>query len=264
MKKGSSTAIWTAVASPLILLVGGAVVALCVSSSPESISRELRDPAVIHAVALSLKTTAVSLMLVLVCGTALAFLIQLSKGIVGSALELLITLPAIMPPSVAGIALLLAFGRQGLFGPTLEGWGIRVAFTSVAVVMAQTFVAAPFYVREAANAFQAIEPSLVEAARIDGANQLQLLRRIVLPVISPFLITGAVLAWTRALGEFGATILFAGSLEGVTQTLPLAIYLGFESNLDQAKAIALILLAVAAVVLVVLRLLLRRRLVYAH
>lgn len=264
MRRGPVTALWAALALPLILLIGGAVVALCASSSPGEVLRQLGQPEVRDALALSLKTTCASLAVVLVSGTALALLINQSRGVLNSALELLVTLPAIMPPSVAGIALLLAFGRQGLFGPMLEGWGLTVAFTTTAVVMAQAFVAAPFYVREAANALQAVEPSILDAARIDGAGPVQLLRCVIVPIISPFLITGAVLAWTRALGEFGATILFAGSLQGVTQTLPLAIYLGFESDLEQAKAIALVLLTTAAAVLVVLRLALRRRLVYAH
>ncbi len=224
----------------------------------------MHESAVLDALVISLKTTLVSLVLVIVCGTAFALVIHRTRGALSGGLEVLVTLPAIMPPSVAGIALLLAFGRQGLLGSTFSHWGISIAFTPIAVVMAQTFVAAPFYVREAANAFQAIDPTYLEAATLDGASAWQSLRWVTLPVIAPFLLTGAVLAWARALGEFGATILFAGSLQGVTQTLPLAIYLGFETDLEQAKAIAVLLLVAAVFLLVLLRLVLRRRLVYAH
>lgn len=264
MKKQATAFAWLILASPLLLLIGGGIVALCVSSSPAELQRQVHEQGVRDALVISLKTTLVSLLLITVCGTAFALLINQTRGFLGGALEVLVTLPAIMPPSVVGIALLLAFGRQGMIGSTLSHWGINVAFTPIAVVMAQTFVATPFYVREATAAFQAVEPSIIDAARIDGANSFRLVRWVILPVVAPFLITGAVLAWARALGEFGATILFAGSLQGVTQTLPLAIYLGFESNLEQAKAIALILLASAAAILVIVRLAFHRRLVYAH
>ncbi len=251
-------------ASPILLLIGAAIAALVVSASPAQIWAQLRDEPVRDAIFLSLRTTFVSLAVITVSGTAVALLLHRSRGIMRGALELLVTLPTVMPPSVAGIALLLGFGRLGLLGSVLSHFGITVAFTPLAVVMAQTFVAAPFYIREAATAFQVVDPSIVDAAKLDGAGQASMFRYITAPVVAPFMITGAVLAWARALGEFGATILFAGSLQGVTQTLPLAIYLGFESNFDQAKAMAIVLLIVAAVVLTVTRFALRRRLVYAH
>lgn len=250
--------------SPILVLVIGAVAALLISSSPSEIFGQFSESAVRDALLLSLKTTGVSVLIIVLCGTPLALLIHRRKGWMGTSLEFLITLPAIMPPSVAGIALLLAFGRRGLIGGLLDSWGIRLGFTPIAVVMAQTFVATPFYVREAANAFQALQPSILEAARIDGASPAQLLLSVMLPGAAPFLITGAILAWARALSEFGATILFAGSLQGVTQTLPIAIYIGFETNMSQAKAIALILLVLASVTLVLLKFLFRRSLVYAH
>lgn len=251
-------------ATPLLILVGGAVVALAVAVSPAELARQAKEPAVREAIFLSLRTTFTSLAAVLVFGTPLAILMSRRRGWLASSLEIFVTLPAIMPPSVAGLALLLAFGRQGLLGATLEAWGVTIAFTPVAVILAQTFVATPFYVREAAAAFQSIDPSIVDAARIDGAGTPAVLWRVALPLILPFLATGAVLAWTRALGEFGATILFAGSLQGVTQTLPLAIYVAFATDLEQAKAIAVILLLGAVLVLVLLRLVLGRRLAYAH
>ena len=262
--KARNSSLLLLLSSPLLLLVGGAVIALCLATSPSSFLAELHDSAVRDALILSFKTTLISLCLIAIFGTPLALLIYRRKGALVTSLEFLVTLPAIMPPSVAGIALLLAFGRRGLIGATLAHWGIGLGFTTAAVVMAQMFVATPFFVREAADAFHSIDPSVLESARLDGATAPQLLTRIMFPASAPFLLTGAILAWARALSEFGATILFAGSLQGVTQTLPIAIYIGFETNIEQAKAIAVILLAIAATVLVLLRLMLRRHLAYAH
>ena len=264
MKRAATTWALLILSSPILILLGGAIIALCVSTSASEFQKELHNPVVQSALWLSLKTTLISLVIIAFCGTALALLISRKRGLFGSALELLITLPAIMPPSVAGIALLLAFGRRGLIGSYLDQHGITFGFSMIAVVMAQTFVSTPFYVREAATAFQSVDPSVRDAARLDGADSFQMLRSVTLPITAPFLITGALLAWARALSEFGATILFAGSLQNVTQTLPIAIYIGFETDLSQAKAIALILLASAAALLLLLKVALRRSLVYAH
>ena len=242
----------------------GAIVALCTSSSPSSIISELQDAAVKDALLVSLKTTVAALAIIVFSGIPFALLIGFRKGWLGTGLEFIVTLPTILPPSVAGLALLLAFGRRGLLGQFLAPYGIHIGFTPVAVMMAQVLVATPFFVREAANAFQAMPPSVMESARLDGASSFQLLQRIILPGAAPFLITGAILAWARALSEFGATILFAGSLQGVTQTLPIAIYIGFETNLEVAKALGIILLLVAGITLILLRVLFRRSLVYAH
>jgi molybdate transport system permease protein len=263
MRSRATTFALFLLASPILLLLGGAIVALVASSSWSSVVREFHDAAVREALSLSLRTTLVSLVVIVICGTSVALLIS-RKNAFSSSLELLVTLPAIMPPSVAGLALLLAFGRRGLIGSYLDAHGITVGFTPIAVVMAQSFVAIPFFVREAAIAFQSVDPSILDAARIDGASGISMARWILLPIAAPFLITGAILSWARALSEFGATILFAGSLQGVTQTLPIAIYIGFETNMEQAKAIALILLTFAAIALVVLKGVLRRTLVYAH
>lgn len=268
MKRAAREAVVTGgsllLASPLLLLIGGAVVALVLAASPGEVAKQIHQDAVKDALWLSLKTTLVSLVLILVFGTAWAILLHRARGIWAGFLELLVTLPAVMPPSVAGIALLLAFGREGLIGASLDRAGIQVSFSAIAVVMAQTFVATPFYVREAATAFGSVDSSVLDAAKVDGASGWSLFRGVTLPLILPFLITGAALAWARALGEFGATILFAGNLQGVTQTAPLAIYLGFETDLGQAKALAVILLACAALILVLVRVLLRRRLKLAH
>jgi molybdate transport system permease protein len=174
-------------------------------------------------------------------------------------LDTLIDLPMVLPPAVAGIALLLAFGRRGLFGQYLNDMGIDIAFTQTAVVLAQLFVAAPFYVKAAAVGFAAIDQELEQAAALDGANGWQIFRLITLPLAWTALLGGAVMTWARALGEFGATIIFAGNFPGRTQTMPLAIYLGFELDLNIALTLAVILLAVSFLVLLVIKGLLGQR-----
>jgi molybdate transport system permease protein len=248
----------------LLLLIVLAIVALFLGTSPGEVVGQLHESAVRDAIVLSLKTTLVSLVAVVVFGTGLAMAIHRAPNWLASCLEVIVTLPAIMPPSVAGIALLLAFGRQGLLGSHFDALGIRIAFTPVAVVMAQAFVATPFYVREVATALNGVDRSVMEAARIDGTGAWRSLTSVLLPISAPFIVGGAILAWARAVGEFGATILFAGNMPGVTQTVPLAIYLGFESNLAQAKALAVILMVAAIGVLVLLRIILRKQMTFAH
>lgn len=250
--------------APLLLLVGLAIAALFLGTPVSDLSAQLQEPTAKEAIWLSLKTTLASVLIVAVFGTGVALAIYRAPRWLAAILEVIVTLPAIMPPSVAGIALLMAFGRQGLLGAQIDALGIRIAFTPTAVVMAQAFVATPFFVRELANGLKSIQPSVLEAARIDGSTGLRTATSILIPLAGPFLLGGAVLAWARALGEFGATILFAGNLPGVTQTAPLAIYLGFESNMDQAKAIAVLLMVCAVVILALLRLVFRRQMAFAH
>lgn len=250
--------------APLLILVVAALAALVLGTPLSDVVAQLQEEGARQAILLSLVTTLASLAAVIVFGTGLALAIHRAPSWLAGILEVTVTLPAILPPSVAGIALLLAFGRQGMLGSHFDAMGIRIAFTPIAVVMAQAFVATPFYVRELANGLKAVDPSMLEAARIDGAGNLTATTRIALPTCIPFIIGGAILAWARALGEFGATILFAGNLTGVTQTIPLAIYLGFESDLSQAKALAMLLLVIAVCVLIALRLVFRRHLAFEH
>lgn len=207
----------------------------------------------LEALRISLVTSLVSVAVSLLVGTPLAYLLARWEFRGRAALELLIDLPVVLPPSVAGLALLIAFGRQGLAGSWLGLFGIRLPFTTAAVVLAQIFVSAPLFVRAARIGFANIDPYLEEAAHVDGANQWQIFSRVMLPLAGRALVSGAILAWTRALGEFGATILFAGNLEGVTQTMPLAIYLGFERNLDVAVALSVVLVLVSLVLLGLMR-----------
>lgn len=207
----------------------------------------------LQALRLSLVTSTITTIGAIIFGTPLAYILAKWKIKFKSWIELLIDLPIVLPPSVAGLALLIAFGRRGLFGSVLNIMGISLPFTTVAVVLAQTFVAAPLYIRSARVGFTAIDKQLEEAANVEGANQWQLFREVMLPLTRRILLSGAILTWTRALGEFGATILFAGNLEGVTQTMPMAIYLGFERNLGVALALSVVLIVVSFFLLMVTR-----------
>ncbi len=210
---------------------------------------------VADALLLSLVTTAVSLVLMVVFGTPLALVLARRRFRGQVLLETVIDLPIVLPPSVAGLALLLVFGRHGLLGQPLELIGITIPFTTVAVVIAQTFVAAPFYIRSARTGFASVDHDLEDAARVDGASERQLFAWITVPLASSALAAGLVMSWARALGEFGATIMFAGNIEKHTQTLPLVVYGEFQAgNLDTSIAAATILVFAAFGVLVAVRL----------
>ena len=219
----------------------------------------LSDPAVTQAIRLSLVTTLATLALTLAGGTPLALLLARRRFPGHALVETLIDLPVVLPPSVAGIALLVAFGRFGLLGGVLTAFGITLPFTTVAVIMAQLFVAGPLYIRTAIGAFGDVHRDLEDAAAVDGAGPLRIFRFITLPLAFAPLSGGAVMTWARALGEFGATILFAGNLQGITQTMPLAIYLGFEQNLNDALTLSLLLLFVSFAVLFLVRGVLQQR-----
>lgn len=213
----------------------------------------------ITALRLSMVTSLISTAVTILLGTPLAYLLARWKFVFKSWVEVLIDLPVVLPPSVAGLALLIAFGREGLFGGPLSRLGITLPFTTAAVVMAQTFVAAPLYIRAARIGFKEVDQQLEEAAHVEGANPWQLFREVMFPLAGRALISGAILTWTRAIGEFGATILFAGNLEGVTQTMPMAIYLGFERSLGVAIALSVMLMVVSTVLLLLTRRLERRQ-----
>lgn len=237
-----------AIGLPLLVFLIAPPVAL-VAHGWQGIVSSIRLPDAQAAIGVSLRTTTVSLALLLLLGTPLAaFLIRI-RGPFGKLLETILDLPLVLPPAAAGLGLLLAFGRKGLV-PT------GLPFTAGAVVAAQLFVAAPLYVRAAAAAFRSVPGDVIASAKTEGAGSLARFLKIVAPLSGPTILGGAAMAWARALGEFGATILFAGSLTGRTKTLPLAIYLGFETDLDEAIGLSVLLLAIAVIVLVGVRLLL--------
>ncbi len=205
------------------------------------------------ALRLSLITSTITTLLAIIFGTPLAYMLARWKMRYKTGLELLIDLPIVLPPSVAGLALLIAFGRRGIFGSALEALGVSLPFTTPAVVLAQLFVAAPLYIRSARIGFAEVDEQLEEAANVEGANQWQMFTAVMLPLAGRALVSGAILTWTRALGEFGATILFAGNLEGVTQTMPMAIYLGFERNIGVALSLSVVLIFVSTLLLLLSR-----------
>ena len=237
----------------LVGLLGLPILALILRAINKSFFTDALSPSALSALRLSLITSIISVAIAVVFGTPLAYMLARWKFPSKNWLELLIDLPVVLPPSVAGLALLIAFGREGLLGSALSQINITLPFTTAAVVIAQTFVAAPLYVRSARIGFAEIDIRLEEAARVEGANQWQLFREVMFPLAGRALISGAILTWTRALGEFGATILFAGNLEGVTQTMPLAIYLGFERSIGVAIALSVMLVGVSVILLLLTR-----------
>jgi molybdate transport system permease protein len=205
-------------------------------------------PIVLDALRLSLSTTAISLVITVCLGTPLAFVLARRRFRGVGLIETVIDLPIVLPPSVAGLALLLVFGRRGYLGEPVANAGLDIAFTTVAVVLAQVFVAAPFFIRAARAGIASVDADLEDAARVDGASERQIARFVSLPLAAPALAAGLVMSWARALGEFGATIMFA------TQTLPLAVYSEFQSgSVDRSIAAAAILVVAAAGVLVAVR-----------
>jgi molybdate transport system permease protein len=230
------------------------IIAIFLRVPPGRLVDQLSNPVVTDALLVSLKTTLVAQAFVLLFGTPIAYLIA-SRRFRGRAICItLVELPLVLPPAVAGIGLLAAFGRFGLLGSTLHAAGIQLAFTQSAVTIAVAFVASPLYVRQAVAAFEAIDPNLVAASRTLGAGPARTFFRVVLPLARGGLAAGFALAFARGLGEFGATIMFAGSLQRVTQTLPLAIYAEFEANFDVTLAISALLVVISAALLLSLKL----------
>jgi molybdate transport system permease protein len=213
----------------------------------------LPDDLVLDALRLSATTTALALAVSIALGTPLAWVLARREFVGRRVVETLVDLPLVLPPVVAGVALLTAFGRRGLLGGELGALGISLPFSTAAVVVAQVFVAAPFFVRSARTGFAAVQREVEEAAAIDGAGAWRVFRDITWPLARQGAIAGAVLCWARALSEFGATLLFAGNLQGRTQTMPLAIMSAFEGDLTDALALSVILLAASAAVLAIAR-----------
>jgi len=230
------------------------VVAIFADSSPGELISSLGEEGALDALWLSLKCSAASLAIILLVGTPAAYLLA-TRAFRGRALVVtLIELPLVLPPAVAGIALLAAVGPEGILGGAIDAAGIQLSFTTAGVVVALTFVSSPFYVRQAMAAFAAVDRSLLDASRTLGASEARGFLRVMIPVAVPGLATGTALALGRALGEFGATLMFAGSFQGITQTVPLAIYDRFSTDFDSALALSAVLVAVSAAVLLAVKL----------
>jgi molybdate transport system permease protein len=253
---GGSRASRAVVAALLALCVGITltflalpIVALFAEVPLASVPHLLADPVVRKALEVTARTNLVANVLILTFGTPLAYLLA-TRRFRGRALVVtLVELPLVLPPAVAGIGLLAAFGAQGLFGDDLKNAGLFLPFSEWAVVLAVTFVASPFYIRQAISAFEAIDPTLIAAARTLGAGPARTFWRISLPLAGAGLVAGWVLAFARGVGEFGATIVFAGNVQGKTQTLTLAVYEQLDANFDVALAIGILLVVLSAGVL---------------
>jgi molybdate transport system permease protein len=235
------------------------VLAIFVNTSPARLIASLGEAQSLDALRLSLETSAMALAAIVLVGTPAAYLLARRSFRGQATLLTVIELPLVLPPAVAGIGLLAALGPQGVLGGVLADAHLRVGLSTAAVVIALTFVAAPFYLRQAHAAFAAVERDYVEAALALGARESGVFRRVALPIARPGLIAGAALAWGRALGEFGATLMFAGSYQGVTQTAPLAIYDEFSSDFPAALALSAILVIVSGALLLTVKLLAGRR-----
>jgi len=249
--------LWRWASLPFLLFLLLPLAALLLRVTPAQVSASLGTTAVRQAVGLSLRTSAAATGLAVALGTPVAYLLARRRFRLKRTLEALVDLPVVLPPAVAGLALLMAFGRNGLLGDVFESLGLQIAFSPAAVVLAQTFVAAPYYVRAATIGFAHVEAELEQAASIDGAGPWQVFRHVTAPLAWHGLVSGAALTWARALGEFGATIIFAGNFPGRTQTMPLAIYLGFQLDLDTALTLAVLLVGLSAAALILVRLLLQ-------
>ena len=233
----------------VFLLLPVAIILLRGVSSLGAISSN----AVLEAFRVSAWTTATTVTITIVFGTPVAYLLARFEFFGKQVLDAALDLPLVLPPVVAGLGLLLTFGRNGFLGSGLEIAGVQLAFSPAAVVMAQLFVAAPYYIRTVRVGLVQLDPDFENAARVDGANERIILQKITLPLLRPALLEGMVLTWTRALGEFGATILFAGSLEGSTRTMTLAVYGTLESDFSAALVLSGLMAAMAFLVLLALR-----------
>ena len=250
--------LWASAAAFVLFLVLP-IVALFVEVVPSAGAwSTINEPVVTDALRLSLITTAITAGLTVVFGTPLAYLLARRSFRGAGLVDTLVDLPLVLPPAVAGIALLFTFGRNGLLGGLIDDAGVAVAFTTTAVILAQLFVAAPFYVKAAKAGFESVDPDLERVSTTLGEGELRTFARVTVPLAAPALLGGIVMTWARALGEFGATIMFAGSLQRVTETVPLSIYDALQDDLDAALMLSVVLVAVSFAVLLIFKALLRR------
>ena len=250
----ASRALLVVPAAVAVALVVAPLLGLLAGTEWAELPARLTDPVVRPALWLSLVTTVATVLACLLLGTPLAWLLSRAEGRTATWLRAVLTVPVVLPPVVGGVALLLVYGRNGLVGGTLlEVFGVRIPFTPVAVVLAQVFVSLPFFVLAAEGSMRGIDRRVLDVAATLGASPARVLLRVALPLAAPGIASGAALAWARALGEFGATITFAGNFPGRTQTAPLAVYVALQEDPQTAVALSLALLAVSVLVLGLLR-----------
>src|SRR6266571_507149 len=240
-------------AGSFFLFLGIPLAALLIREPPALLWNSIKQPEVLQALQLSLVTTFVSIFLTVIFGLPVAYVLVRTRIPGRRFLQTLVTMPTVLPPVVAGVALLITFGRFGLIGQYLTPLGISIPFTTVAVVMAQMFVSSPFFVNSARAGLEQLDPLYESAAHTLRASEFYTFRRVILLLIRPILLTGAGLAWVRALGELGATITFAGSFPGVTETMPIAVYNAANIDIDSAVALSVVLMAISFAVLISLQ-----------
>ncbi|MCX2728227.1 ABC transporter permease [Thermomicrobium sp. 4228-Ro] len=244
-------ALFVPVIALLALLLLPLIALLIRAAGIEGIQRYARDPFFLDALRLTVLTSSITVGLALLFGTPVAWILARWDFPGRRLVELAVGLPVVLPPIVAGVALLMLFGRMGLLGQYLTAFGIQIPFTTTAVVIAQVFTATPFYIRTALEGFASVPVELEEAAQVDGCSAQDAFRRVTLPLALPALVSGATLCWAKAVSEFGATLLFAGNFQGRTQTISLAIWTAMEADLWEAVAMAAMLLVVSLAVFIV-------------
>ena len=254
MRRGWFPALLGAALAVALVFLFLPVVAIFTHTAPGHLISTLGDPEATEALRLSIETTAIAVVVIVVVGTPAAYLLATRRFPGRSVVITLVELPLVLPPAVAGIGLLAALGPDGLLGGALKDAHIMLVLQTAGVVVALIFVSAPFYLGMAQTAFGAVDPSLIEASRTLGAGEAASFARVAVPVALPGLAAGLALAWGRALGEFGATLMFAGSFRGITQTVPLAIYDQFATDFPAALALSAVLVAVAAGILLAVKL----------
>jgi molybdate transport system permease protein len=246
-------ALFAALAAVTLVFLVLPIVGIFAHTTPRKVFDEFSNPVVRDAFVVTAKTSLIAQALILVFGTPTAYLIATRRFVGRSVAFTLVELPLVLPPAVAGIGLLVALGRYGLLGSSLEAFGVSLPFTQTAVTVAVAYVASPLYIRQAIAAFEAVDPRLPAASRTLGAGKTRTFFRVMLPLARGGLIAGFALSFARGIGEVGATLLFAGSLQGVTQTASTAIYSEFDVNFDAALAMSAVLIIVSAVLLLTLR-----------
>jgi molybdate transport system permease protein len=244
---------WQILSLPAILFILLPITSVVLRLSPAALWSTLSLGQVQQAAQLSLVTSLATVGLTVLIGTPVAYLICCRRTRFFRLIDTLIDLPTVLPPSAAGVALLVTFGRQGLIGSWLSPLGVSISFTELAVILAQTFVAAPFYIKTAELGFARVDSELKKAASLDGANRWQVFCLIVVPLSWMSLVSGCVMTWARALGEFGATIIFAGNFPGRTQTMPVLIYVGLELDLNVALTLSAILIGCSFLIIVLVK-----------
>src|SRR5579864_4531225 len=254
MRRALGFGVYVGVAAVTLAFLVLPIVGIFVHTSPGKLLGQLSNPVVKDAFVVSIKTSVIAQALILLFGTPTAYLLATRRFRGHSLAITLVELPLVLPPAVAGVGLLAALGREGLLGSSLSAAGITLPFTQTAVTIAVAYVASPLYIRQAIASFEATDPHLTAASRTLGAGPVRTFFRVVLPLSRGGLVAGLALSFARGLGEFGATIMFAGSLQKVTQTLPLAIYAEFEVNFDVTHAISALLVLISAALLISLKL----------